>query len=179
MREASEVERILVNRTREVLDFPSPGVRFKDLTPLFADPEAFGLVLGDIARRHHLRIDAIAGIEARGFIIGAPLAQQMRLPFVPIRKAGKLPGETWAEQYLLEYGSATIEVTVDAFAPSARVLVVDDVLATGGTAAAACRLVERAGARVTGVELLLELVALRGRETLAAYDLHVMHQVFD
>lgn len=121
---------ILAAHTREVADFPKPGVMFKDLTPLFRDPAAFDVVLADIAARWAGQVDVVAGVEARGFIIGAPLALRMGLGFVPIRKAGKLPGDTHARSYDLEYGTATIEVTTDAFTAGHRVLLVDDVLAT-------------------------------------------------
>ncbi|RNI22846.1 adenine phosphoribosyltransferase [Flexivirga caeni] len=167
---------ILAAHTREVADFPQPGVMFKDLTRLFRDPDAFALVLQDIADRWSGTVDVVAGIEARGFIIGAPLAQRMSLGFVPIRKAGKLPGETHSQTYDLEYGTATIEVTADAFATESgpRVLLVDDVLATGGTAAAACRLVESAGAQVVGIEVLLELGFLAGREQLPGREVRAI-----
>ena len=168
---ASEV---LAAHTRNVPDFPSPGVLFKDLTPLFREPAAFETVLDDIAARWTGKVDVVAGIEARGFIIGAPLALRMGLGFVPIRKAGKLPGDTHARSYDLEYGTATIEVTTDAFRAGHRVLLVDDVLATGGTAAAACDLVECAGAEVVALEILLELAALHGREKLPERDVRAM-----
>lgn len=157
---------VLAAHTREVADFPKPGVMFKDLTPLFRDPEAFEQVLADIADRWAGKVDVVAGVEARGFILGAPLALRMGLGFVPIRKAGKLPGDTHSRSYDLEYGTATIEVTTDAFTAGHRVLLVDDVLATGGTAAAAAELVEGAGAQVVGLEVLLELGFLHGRDKL-------------
>lgn len=147
---------------------------FKDLTPLFRDAEAFGVVLDDIAERRTGEVDVVAGIEARGFIIGAPLALRLGLGFVPIRKAGKLPGDTHARSYDLEYGQATIEVTADAFSPGQRVLLLDDVLATGGTAAAACELVEQSGASVVGLEILLELGFLHGRGKLPGRDVHAI-----
>lgn len=171
---------VLATHTREVPDFPQPGVMFKDLTPLFRDPEAFGVVLADIAGRRAGEVDVVAGVEARGFIIGAPLALRMGLGFVPIRKAGKLPGDTYARSYDLEYGTATIEVTADAFTAGTpehgpqRVLLVDDVLATGGTAAAACDLVEGAGAEVVGLEVLLELGFLHGRKKLPGRDVRAI-----
>lgn len=165
---------ILAAHTREVADFPKPGVMFKDLTPLFRNPDAFETVLADIAGRWAGAVDVVAGVEARGFIIAAPLALRMGLGFVPIRKAGKLPGDTHARSYDLEYGTATIEVTRDAFAAGHRVLVVDDVLATGGTAAAACDLVEGAGAQVVGLEMLLELSFLHGRDKLPGRDVRAI-----
>lgn len=165
---------VLAAHTREVPDFPKPGVLFKDLTPLFRDPEAFDVVLDDIAARWVGAVDVVAGVEARGFIIGAPLALRMSLGFVPIRKAGKLPGDTHARSYDLEYGTATIEVTTDAFTAGHRVLLVDDVLATGGTAAAACDLVEGAGAQVVALEILLELSFLHGRDKLPGRDIRAI-----
>lgn len=165
---------VLAAHTREVPDFPKPGVLFKDLTPLFRDPEAFDVVLDDIAARWVGAVDVVAGVEARGFIIGAPLALRMSLGFVPIRKAGKLPGDTHARSYDLEYGTATIEVTTDAFTAGHRVLLVDDVLATGGTAAAACDLVEGAGAQVVALEMLLELSFLHGRDKLPGRDIRAI-----
>ena len=165
---------VLAAHTREVPDFPKAGVTFKDLTPLFRSPDAFALVLEEIAGRWTGEVDVVAGVEARGFIIGAPLALRMGLGFVPIRKAGKLPGDTHARSYDLEYGTATIEVTTDAFTAGHRVLLVDDVLATGGTAAAACDLVEAAGADVVGLEMLLELSFLHGRDKLAGRDVRAI-----
>lgn len=157
---------VLERHTRDIADFPSPGVVFKDLTPLFADAAAFASVLDLLAERHHGAVDAVAGVEARGFIIGAPLAQRMGVAFVPIRKKGKLPGDVVTQSYDLEYGSATIEMQRDALASGARVLVVDDVLATGGTAIAACELVEKLGGDVVGFDALVELAFLGGRARL-------------
>lgn len=165
---------ILAAHTREIADFPKPGVLFKDLTPLFRDAAAFEQVLAEIAGRWAGKVDVVAGVEARGFIIGAPLALRMGLGFVPIRKAGKLPGDIHSRSYDLEYGTATIEVTTDAFAAEHRVLLVDDVLATGGTAAAAWDLVESAGARVAGLEVLLELSFLHGRDNLPGRDVRAI-----
>lgn len=168
----ASVAELVLAHTRDVPDFPEPGVGFKDLTPLFAAPEAFRAVVDDLAARNAATIDVVVGIEARGFILGAPLALAMSVPFVPIRKAGKLPGPVLAEEYQLEYGTATIEVHADAFAAGARVLLLDDVLATGGTAAAAASLVERAGAQVTAIEMLMELSFLGGRAKLAGHQVH-------
>ncbi|GAB3584322.1 adenine phosphoribosyltransferase [Calidifontibacter terrae] len=166
----------LLARVRDIADFPEPGVLFKDLNPLFADAASFAEVLDDIAQRWVGQVDLVAGIEARGFILGAPLAQRMGLGFLPVRKAGKLPGETVSVSYDLEYGSATIEVPAGA-CDGHRVLVVDDVLATGGTAAAAVRLVEHAGGKVTGVDFLLEVGALEGRAALGDHVVHVIATV--
>jgi adenine phosphoribosyltransferase len=167
-----DLDALLRSRIREVADFPEPGVTFKDITPLLADHTAFAGVVDAIVS-HHGRgtIDKVAGIEARGFILGAAVAYHFGAGFVPVRKADKLPSTTYSQDYALEYGEATIEVHQDAFAPGERVLLVDDVLATGGTAAAAANLVRQAGAVVSGLSVLLELTALRGREQLT--NLHV------
>ncbi|GAB3049838.1 adenine phosphoribosyltransferase [Intrasporangium mesophilum] len=158
---------IVARGVRDVPDFPKPGIVFKDLSPLLADGPAFAALVGDIAGRWEGRIDAVAGVEARGFIFGAPVAHALGIGFVAIRKAGKLPGETLGSSYDLEYGSAHVEVQTDAFRPAERVLLVDDVLATGGTAAAACELVERTGASVTALEFVIELGFLDGRSRLS------------
>lgn len=154
---------------RDVPDYPEPGVLFKDITPLLADGAAFREVVDDLASWR--RADKIVGIEARGFILAAPVACRAGAGFVPVRKKGKLPAETLEKSYDLEYGSATIEVHRDAFEPGERVLIVDDVLATGGTAAAAIELVRRAGAEVVGVTVLMELSFLGGGERVAGVDL--------
>lgn len=149
---------------RDVPDFPEPGVLFKDISPLLADPPLFADVVAAHAEPWQGRVDLVAGLEARGFIFGAAVAMHLGAGFVPVRKAGKLPGPTVGLDYALEYGQARIEVNEDAVPPGARVLVVDDVLATGGTAAAACRLLEQMGALVSGVEVLVEIASLRGRD---------------
>ncbi|MBO1754368.1 adenine phosphoribosyltransferase [Allobranchiibius sp. CTAmp26] len=172
-----DIGQVLREHTREIPDFPKPGIAFKDLTPLFADAPAFQQVVDDIAARFDGRVDAVAGVEARGFIIGPPVALALGLPFVAVRKAGKLPGETLSQEYDLEYGSATIEITADAVGAGDRVLVIDDVLATGGTAAAACALLERTGAKVTGIQMLMELAFLHGRDALGERDVHVLVSV--
>jgi adenine phosphoribosyltransferase len=163
-----DLEALLRSRIREVPDFPEPGVTFKDITPLLADHTAFAGVVDAIVS-HHGRgtIDKVAGIEARGFILGAAVAYHFGAGFVPVRKAAKLPSTTYSEPYTLEYGEATIEVHQDAFSAGERVLLVDDVLATGGTAAAAAKLVRRAGAVVSGCSVLLELTFLHGRDRLS------------
>ena len=157
-------------KVRDVPDYPQAGVVFKDITPLLADGRALAAVVGALAAGHG-RVDKVAGIEARGFILAAPVAGQLGSGFVPVRKHGRLPGPTYAESYDLEYGTATIEVHQDAFAPGERVLIVDDVLATGGTAAATVTLIERAGAEVVGIAVILELAFLGGRARLAAREL--------
>ena len=161
-----ELTRLISGLVRDVPDYPQPGVVFKDITPLLADAKAFAAVVDALAVTHG-PVDRVAGIEARGFILAAPVANRLGVGFVPIRKQGKLPGATFAEDYDLEYGTATIEVLADAFVPGERVLVIDDVLATGGTARATADLVQRAGARVAGLAVLLELSFLNGRAKLA------------
>ncbi|PZG20797.1 adenine phosphoribosyltransferase [Nonomuraea aridisoli] len=164
----TELSTMILERIRDVPDYPRPGVVFKDITPLLADPVAMAAVVEELAGT--LQADKIVGIEARGFILAAPVAYRAGAGFVPVRKKGKLPAATLEESYDLEYGSATIEVHRDAFAPGDRVLIVDDVLATGGTAKAAVELVERAGGEVAGFAVLMELAFLKGRERLAGVD---------
>ncbi len=189
----SNLPGLISARIRDIPDYPQPGIVFKDITPLLADGDAFAAVVsamaegggdGEGGRGQGVgglgqgvgglgqgvgglgRIDKVVGIEARGFILAAPVACCLRAGFVPVRKQGKLPAETLAESYQLEYGTATVEVHVDAFQPGDRVLIVDDVLATGGTAAASVSLVRRSGAEVVAVSVLLELGFLGGRARL-------------
>jgi adenine phosphoribosyltransferase len=160
---------------RDVADYPHAGVMFKDITPLLADGPTFGAVVTELADRvRALDVDLVAGMEARGFILGAPVAAALGVGFVPVRKAGKLPGPTLAASFALEYGSATVEVRPDTIPDGARVLVLDDVLATGGTAAATVDLVERAGGVVVGLAFLLELTVLAGRERLGGRHVDVL-----
>ena len=161
-----ELTRLITTLVRDVPDYPQAGVVFKDITPLLADGKAFAAVIEALAETYG-PVDKVAGIEARGFIFAAPVACRLGAGFVPIRKKGKLPGVTFAQEYDLEYGTATIEVLTDAFTPGERVLVIDDVLATGGTARATADLVRRAGAQLTGLAVLLELSFLNGRAKLA------------
>jgi adenine phosphoribosyltransferase len=156
-----------------VPDYPKPGVVFKDITPLLADHVAFAGVVDAIVN-HHGRgtVDKIVGIEARGFILAAPVAYHFGAGFVPVRKKGKLPSRAFAETYDLEYGTETIEMHEDAFGPGERVLIVDDVLATGGTARAAAELVRRGGGEVVGLSVLMELSFLHGRDRLGNLDVH-------
>lgn len=170
--QALQLRDLVAGLVRDVPDFPKPGVLFKDITPLLADAHGFAAVIGDIARRREGQVDVVAGIEARGFIIGAAVALELGLGFLPVRKAGKLPGATRQVEYTLEYGTATLEVHQDCLEPGQRVLVVDDVLATGGTAAATCELLELEGAQVGGVEMVMELSFLGGRTRLQGRDLH-------
>lgn len=160
---------------RDVPDFPEPGVVFKDITPVLADPLAFSTII-DLIVVHFGRgnVDKVVGIEARGFLLAAPVAYHFGAGFVPVRKKGKLPHETIGEEYVLEYGTATLEIHKDAVRPGERVLVVDDVLATGGTARAAATLVERIGGTVCGIACLIELEFLHGREKVEGYDLHTL-----
>jgi adenine phosphoribosyltransferase len=168
-----DLERLVSSRIRDIPDYPQPGVLFKDITPLLADGSALRTVV-DAMGAGFGPIDVVTGIEARGFILAAPVACCLGAGFVPVRKQGKLPAATYSETYELEYGTATIEVHTDGFAPGQRVLIVDDVLATGGTARAAAALVRRAGAEVAGVSVLLELTALNGRAKLAGLDVHAL-----
>jgi adenine phosphoribosyltransferase len=169
---------VVATHTRDIPDFPQPGVRFKDLTPLFADGPAFRAVVDAVVARYadggDAGFDAVVGIEARGFVLAAAVSYATGAGMVPVRKVGKLPGETYHVSYALEYGEATLEVHTDAFASGARVLVVDDVLATGGTAEATCELVERAGGRVVGLSVVLELAFLGGRGRLAEREVHAL-----
>ena len=164
--EDDELTRLVKSRVRDVPDYPQPGVVFKDITPLLADGKAFNAVVDGLAALYG-PVDKVVGIEARGFILAAPVACRIGAGFVPVRKKGKLPGATFAQDYELEYGTATLEVLTDAFRPSDRVLVIDDVLATGGTAQATVNLVRRSGAQVAGLAVLLELSFLSGRAKLA------------
>ena len=167
---------LLLERIRDVPDYPKPGILFKDISPLLADHVAFAGAVDAIVS-HHGRgtVDKVVGIEARGFIIAAPVAYHFGAGFMPVRKKGKLPGPTLEASYALEYGEAVLEVPADAFEPGDRVLVVDDVLATGGTVEAATGLVRRAGADVVGVSVLLELEFLSGRERLSGRDALPLH----
>ncbi|AOP46867.1 adenine phosphoribosyltransferase [Streptomyces lydicus] len=158
---------LLLSKITDVPDYPQPGVMFKDITPLLADPAAFGALtdaFAELCDRH--RVDKVVGLEARGFILAAPAAIRAGVGFIPVRKAGKLPGTTLCQAYELEYGTAEIEIHADALAPGDRVLVIDDVLATGGTADASLQLIRRAGAEVAAVAVLLELGFLAGRQRL-------------
>jgi adenine phosphoribosyltransferase len=160
-------------RIRDVPDYPTPGIVFKDITPLLGDGAALRAVAGALATGHG-PVDKVAGIEARGFILAASAACVLGAGFVPVRKAGHLPGPTYAQTYQLEYGTATIEVHQDAFRPGERVLIVDDVLATGGTAEATVSLVRRAGAEIVGVAVILELTLLGGRARLGGQPVRAL-----
>jgi len=169
------LERLVV----DVPDFPEPGVVFKDITPLLADHDGFSAVVQGLAAAGRDETDAtvvdkVVGMEARGFILAAPVALALGTGFVPVRKVGRLPRETHAVSYSLEYGEATLELHRDGIAPGERVLLVDDVLATGGTVAATRELVESCGGIVTGVAVLMELSFLPGRETIGDLPLHAL-----
>jgi adenine phosphoribosyltransferase len=174
-----DLDALLRARVVDVPDFPTPGVVFKDISPLLADHIAFaGAVDAIVAHHGRGKVDKVVGIEARGFIVAAPVAYHFGAGFVPVRKPGKLPGKTHETAYALEYGENVLQVHQDAFSPGDRALIVDDVLATGGTAAAAARLVSAAGAQVLGLSVLLELEFLGGRAALAAehpdLDVHTL-----
>jgi adenine phosphoribosyltransferase len=156
---------------RDVPDFPQQGIVFKDITPLLADEAGFSMAI-DLIVAHFGRgnVDKVVGIEARGFIVASPVAYHFSAGFIPVRKAGKLPWESESAEYELEYGTETLEIHKDAFHPGERVLIVDDVLATGGTARATAGLVERLGGKVVGIACLIELSFLKGRDQLRGYD---------
>lgn len=163
----------LKRKIRDIPDFPKPGIIFKDITPLVKDPATLRLSVHQLLQPFLGRdITAVAGMEARGFIFGSLVAWELGLPFVPLRKPGKLPYDVQSVAYDLEYGSASLEVHVDAFAPTDRVLVIDDLLATGGTAKASCELIEKSGAKVEACAFVVELDFLHGREKLEAYEVH-------
>ncbi len=170
---------MLSSLVRDVADFPEPGIIFKDISPLLADHRGFSAVieaLADCGRDGDgtVVVDKVVGIEARGFILAAPVALSLGTGFVPVRKVGKLPGPTHQETYALEYGEATLEIHQDAFQAGERALVIDDVLATGGTVNATRLLLERCGATVAGVAVLIELGFLGGREALRPLDLSAL-----
>ncbi len=170
----TELERLV----RTIQDWPKPGVRFKDITPLLRDPAGLALAVEYLSqpfRDQH--VDVVAGAESRGFIFGTAVATALSAGFVPIRKPGKLPAQTRTETYELEYGTDRLEMHVDAIGPGQRVLMVDDLLATGGTMAASCRLVEGVGGRIVGVAVLIELEFLHGRRKLGAYPVYSVIKV--
>jgi adenine phosphoribosyltransferase len=158
---------------RNIPDFPIPGIQFKDITTLLRDGDALHRAIDVFVERYRdQQIDAIVAIESRGFIFGAPLAYALGIGLVPVRKVGKLPADTHRLEYALEYGTATLEIHKDAFPTGARVIVIDDLLATGGTIAAACELVAQAGGHVVEAAFLIELVALAGRERLGNHPIY-------
>jgi adenine phosphoribosyltransferase len=169
MPETAKLE--LTDYIRAIPDFPKPGILFRDITPLLAHPAAFRAAIDQLVDRYRDRnIDVIAAAEARGFIFAAPLALELNVGFVPVRKPGKLPFDTHAFHYDLEYGTDTLEVHIDGISPGQNVLLVDDLLATGGTIRACCRLVERCGAKVAGCAFVIELADLGGAKQIADYN---------
>lgn len=170
----TDVSAVVAAHLVDVPDFPEPGVVFKDITPLLQDGPAFRTVIMALADRYRSRVDAVAGIESRGFVFGAALAYELGVGLVLIRKEGKLPRHRHSISYELEYGSATVEVHQDAFTRGERVLLVDDVLATGGTAAAAAELVETAGGVVCDIAVVLELSFLGGRAALGDREVRTL-----
>jgi adenine phosphoribosyltransferase len=160
---------------RDIPDFPAPGVMFRDITPVLQDPKAFGEVVSTMAECvKAAKPDVIVGIESRGFIMGAPIALELGVGFVPVRKAGKLPADTIKAEYALEYGTNAVEIHRDAITPGMRAVIVDDLLATGGTAKAAIELVEELGGEIAGVCFLIELTFLNGRAPLEGYDVRTL-----
>ncbi|HMF11253.1 MAG TPA: adenine phosphoribosyltransferase [Gemmataceae bacterium] len=167
----------LARYIRDIPDFPKPGILFKDITPLLAEPRAFREAIDRLAEHYAGQdIDAVASAEARGFLFAAPLSLQMTKPLVPLRKPGKLPYQTHALQYDLEYGSAELQVHIDGVTEGHRVLLVDDLLATGGTMEAGCKLIEKAGGEVAGCAFLVELTFLKGRERLRPHEVFSLIQ---
>lgn len=155
------------SKIRDIKDFPKEGIIFRDITTALKDAETLRVIVDYLCEQFKdEKIDYIAGIESRGFILGMPMAYKMGIGFVPVRKPNKLPAATYSQEYSLEYGTDKIEIHQDAFPQGAKVLVVDDLLATGGTAEAACKLVKKAGANLVGTAFLIELTALKGREKL-------------
>ena len=163
----------LKDKIRDIPDFPKPGIIFKDITPLVKDPATLRLAVHQLIHPFLGRdITAIAGMEARGFIFGSLVAWELAIPFIPLRKPGKLPHDVQSVSYDLEYGSATLEAHIDAFDKNDNVLLIDDLLATGGTAKASCELVEKLGATVEACAFVIELDFLKGKEKLAGYEVH-------
>lgn len=164
---------------RDIPDFPKPGILFRDITPLLASPAGFRETIQQLAAPFRDRgIEAIVAAEARGFIFAAPLALELKAGFVPVRKPGKLPFDTHAFHYELEYGTDTLEIHVDGVSAGQRVLVVDDLLATGGTVQACCKLLEKIGAKIEGCAFLIELTALKGRSVIAPYEAFSLIQYY-
>ena len=157
---------LVLDHLREIPDFPEPGVLFRDITPLLADGRAFAALIDGLAAHYRGRVDAVAGLESRGFVLAAPLAVNLGIGMLTVRKGGKLPGPVIGMDYALEYGTARMELRPDSVVGGSRVLVIDDVLATGGTAAAAVALIEQAGGRVESICMLMELSGLGGRDRL-------------
>ena len=169
------IEAKLKNIIRTVGDFPKPGIKFFDNTTLLADAEGFALACKSMAEPYRdQNIDLVVGAESRGFIFGAAVARELNVGFIPVRKPGKLPAQTISEEYELEYGTDKLEMHADAIQKGQRILMVDDLLATGGTMQAACRMVEQLGGNIIGISFLIELTFLHGRAKLADYPLHCL-----
>jgi len=167
----------LASKIRDVPDFPKPGILFKDITTLLKDGESFRAAIDGLLERIGPRtVDAVVGMESRGFIFGAPIAYKLGVGFVPVRKLGKLPADVVSVEYDLEYGSATLEMHRDALRPGAKVLIVDDLLATGGTVAGTIELVKQLKGEIVACAFLIELAALRGRDRLQGYDVVTLIQ---
>ncbi|NTU84083.1 MAG: adenine phosphoribosyltransferase [Chloroflexales bacterium] len=163
----------LASLVRNVPDFPLPGIQFKDITTLIGNGPAFSQVMSAMVEHYRgMQLDAVVGVESRGFIFSAPLALALGVGLVPVRKPGKLPADTYQIEYDLEYGTNKLEIHRDAFTPGARVVVIDDLLATGGTISAASKLIEQAGAVVVELAFVIELTFLGGREKLAPYPIY-------
>lgn len=171
----NEAKVTLQKLIRNVVDFPKPGIVFRDITPLLSDAngldQAIRLMIAPFEKQH---IDLVVGTESRGFLFGTVIAHVLNCGFVPIRKPGKLPAETLCEEYELEYGSDKLEIHLDAIQPGQRVLMVDDLLATGGTMEACCKMVEKLGGQIVGISLLIDLAFLNGREKLKGYNLNAV-----
>ncbi len=164
---------LLKDKIRDIVDFPKPGIVFKDITPLVQDPHSLRLAVKEMAAPYtDSNITAVAGMEARGFIFGSLVAWELGLGFIPLRKPGKLPYDVQSVQYSLEYGEAALEAHIDAINPGDNILLIDDLLATGGTAKASCELVETLGGHIVACAFLIELAMLNGREQLASYPIH-------
>jgi adenine phosphoribosyltransferase len=166
-----EMMNVLKAKIRNVPDFPEPGIQFKDITTLLKDPASFHLIIDAFTDRYRsTALDAIVAVEARGYILAAPVAYNLGVPFIPVRKPGKLPHKTVSESYCLEYGTNTLHMHEDAVAAGQRILVIDDVIATGGSALATAKLIEKLDGEVAGLAFLIELDFLKGREALKGYD---------
>ena len=169
----ADLNTFLKQRIRDIPDFPETGIMFRDITTLLADPEMFRLVIDEMIRPYQdTKIHKVVVIESRGFIFGTPIAYLLNAGVVPVRKPGKLPAETYSEEYALEYGTNTLEIHQDAISDHERVIIVDDLLATGGTVEATIKLVERFGGEIVGISVLAELQALKGRDRLGNYPVH-------
>ncbi len=160
---------------RDIMDFPVPGIVFKDITPVIKDPEALKTAINELCRPfENVTLSAVAGMEARGFIFGSLVAYQLGVGFIPLRKPGKLPYDVKSKSYDLEYGSATLEVHTDAVEPGQKILIIDDLLATGGTALASCELLEELGADIVSCAFMIELKELGGRQKLGGRPVHAL-----